>query len=75
MSHSALKIAVFMSGRKQIDVALSAGISPGRLSQLANGWAKPTPREKYLLSRELGRSIDSLFPEESQKAVKDETRA
>jgi len=63
MRLSTLKLAMLESGRRQIEISLSTGISQGRLSNIANRWVRPTIREQTLLSRELDRPVEKLFPE------------
>jgi transcriptional regulator with XRE-family HTH domain len=61
--HSALKRAIFNTGKRQIEIARKAGIHESRLSKLTNGYVEPTEREKKILSRVLQAPPDELFPE------------
>jgi hypothetical protein len=62
MSLTPLKLLVLNSGQKQLRIALNTGIHHTRLNLILNGWIKPNENEKKLLSQELGKSVNELFP-------------
>ena len=62
-NHSALKRAIFDSGKRQIEIARRAEIHESRLSKLANGYFTPTADEKVRLAKALRVSVSQLFPE------------
>ncbi len=57
----ALKMAVFSSGRLQIEIAKACRIHETRLSKIIRGHVDPTPKEKLRLAIELGVTPDVLF--------------
>lgn len=57
-----LKISLLRSGRTQLAVAKSAGLSPSRLSMIVRGWTEPRPDEKRAISKALGFPVDLIFP-------------
>ena len=63
MSFNPLKVAIFNSGKKQLQISINTGIHHTRLNLIINGWIKPNEEEKKLLAEELGSSEVDLFPE------------
>ena len=59
----ALKLAIIQTAWKQKSVAEAMGISPGRLSKIVGGFARPTEGEKNHLARILGKTREELFME------------
>lgn len=66
---TALKTAIFNSGRRQIEIAAAAGIHETRLSKIANGWEEASDDEKDALAVALQTTRRKLFPKQKQKAV------
>ena len=46
----------------QLDTALEAGISPGRLWKLENGYARPTDEERSSIATVLNTDSAALWP-------------
>jgi len=59
---TALRTALFNSGKKQIDVAKKADIHEARLSKIAHGHVTAKPEERKRLARVLRTTIAALFP-------------
>ena len=58
-----LKLAIFTSGRRQVDIAEKTGIHESRLSNIINGRAEPNDDEKKAIARVLRRPVEQLFGE------------
>ncbi len=59
----ALKSAIFASGRTQVEIATSVGRSRTWISHVVQGRWNVKPEEAEELARELGMSVDELFPD------------
>ncbi len=58
----ALKTAVILAGRRQIDVAAQAGIHNSRFSHIMLGRVEPTVEEKKAIAKVLRKPVSALFP-------------
>jgi hypothetical protein len=65
MNMCPIKIAIFESGRRQLEIAKNTNINPARLSLISNGWVTPNDRERRILSEELDKPVVELFPEKN----------
>lgn len=63
VTHTALKIAIFNSGLRQIVIAQRTGIHTSRLSKIASGYEHAKPEERKKLARILKATEAELFPE------------
>jgi hypothetical protein len=62
MVNVSLKLAVFMSGQRQAEVAKRAGIGPTRFSQIVNGRQVARRHERASIANALALPEASLFP-------------
>ena len=62
-NNPALKLAIFTSGKRQMEIARRADIHPTILSRIVNGRLPPTDEQRAALARVLRKRIDELFPE------------
>lgn len=60
--NSALKLAIWNSGRTQLSIAQEAGLHESRLSQIVRGHRPATTDEQEALARVLGLPRHELFP-------------
>jgi hypothetical protein len=67
--NTSLKKAFIDDGRPIYKSAIAAGINPNKVSKFICELSKPTDEEKERLARELKRSADELFPENSMEVV------
>ena len=56
-----LKLSILSAGWTQRRLSDVTGIPETRLSDLARGRTTPTPREREVLARALGKSIETLL--------------
>ena len=61
-----LKIAIIERGIRQFDISRLLGCDPAKVSKIVNGWIEADEETKGKLSRYLGKSIDELFPCDTQ---------
>lgn len=59
---SALKRAIFDSGRKQREIAAAAGLREDHFSRIVNGRVNPTDTERAAIASALGRPVADVFP-------------
>jgi transcriptional regulator with XRE-family HTH domain len=64
-----LKIAIVSSGLTNREIAARIGRSESDLSRWASGHRVPPLGVAQALSRELDKSIDELFPQESERVA------
>ena len=63
-----LKLELMKRGISQIRMAHDLGIHQSRLSNIVNGWVKPTRDQRRRIANYLGLSVETLFGyEEGQK--------
>jgi len=62
--NTALKVALFISRKRQVDVADKAGVPESTFSKIINGRIAPNADQKSAIARALRMSIHELFPEE-----------
>lgn len=63
-----LKVAIFMSGRAQKDIAEKVGIDEAQMSRIVNG-LHCTDDLKEKIAGEIGRPITDCWPEASELAA------
>lgn len=61
--NAALKLAIFNSGKRQIDIAEKAGMDETKLSKIIRGYRTASPEERSALARVLRKPIHELFPD------------
>ena len=63
MANIELRVAILRAGLRHVEVARKIGRSPSWLSQVINGWNRPSPLDRRKISRVLGVPEQELFPE------------
>lgn len=52
---------LWVMGKRGVELSLETTISQPRISQIKNGWARPTEKEKELIAEALGMRPDEIF--------------
>ena len=75
VNYDAIRVALVKSKvRTFLKLAARTRINRTRLSLIANGWVRPTEREKATIARVLHEPVTALFPEPSEGPVRAECR-
>jgi transcriptional regulator with XRE-family HTH domain len=65
-TNTPLRMAIFVSGQKQFEIAKKAGIAESRMSKLARGHEDATDDEMKALARVLRKPVGDLFPDHEE---------
>lgn len=68
-SPTALRSAIFHSGRTQRDIAASLGLSEGDFSRIVREKAVPRVHLASRIARELNTTVEGLWPDETRAAA------